>query len=403
MSEVAIQVSDIGKRYRIGAAQEQVKTLREALTVAFRARARKLWTLLPGVRPIPGRDHREMWALRHVSFEVPRGSVVGVVGRNGAGKSTLLKILSRITTPTEGSARIHGRVGSLLEVGTGFHNELTGRENIYLSGAILGMRRAEINRKFDEIVAFSEVDRYIDTPVKHYSSGMHLRLAFSVAAHLEPEILLVDEVLAVGDARFQKKCLGKMEDVASSGRTVLFVSHNLATVRELCRTGIVLEQGRLDFVGPVVDALAHYGRIAFGAHGAPDAGRSGWRGVRVHDRKPGFLAEAHLSLEAPCTGGRLFCILSDAMGSQVVHRRVETRALGVSKLGTGSYQVRAGFPDLWLAPGVYTLHFKFLHDAVHSANSRFESERIVVDVGGSADGNANAILAPAIDWCMEEV
>ncbi|MBI3951593.1 MAG: ABC transporter ATP-binding protein, partial [Acidobacteria bacterium] len=184
-----------------------------------------------------------IWALRDVSFEIKQGEVVGIIGRNGAGKSTLLKILSRITEPTEGYAEIHGRVGSLLEVGTGFHPELTGRENIYLNGAILGMKRTEIERKFDEIVAFAEVEKFIDTPVKHYSSGMYLRLAFAVAAHLEPEILLVDEVLAVGDAAFQKKCLGKMEDIGAQGRTVLFVSHNMPAVSRLCRRAILLDEG----------------------------------------------------------------------------------------------------------------------------------------------------------------
>ena len=188
---------------------------------------------------------RSIWALKDVSFDINRGEVVGIIGRNGAGKSTLLKILSEITEPTEGRVEIHGRVGSLLEVGTGFHPELTGRENVYLNGAILGMKRAEIERKFDEIVAFAEVEKFIDTPVKHYSSGMYLRLAFAVAAHLEPEILIVDEVLAVGDAAFQKKCLGKMAGVAKEGRTVLFVSHNMPAITRLCERAILLDEGRL--------------------------------------------------------------------------------------------------------------------------------------------------------------
>jgi lipopolysaccharide transport system ATP-binding protein len=203
-------------------------------------------------------DPSVFWALKDVNFEVKRGEVVGVIGRNGAGKSTLLKILSRITEPTEGRINLHGRVGSLLEVGTGFHPELTGRENIYLNGAILGMKRAEIRRKFDEIVEFSEVARFLDTPVKHYSSGMHMRLAFSVAAHLEPEILLVDEVLAVGDAEFQKKCLNKMGEVAQEGRTVLFVSHNMSAVQRLCSRGIVLEGGRIAFDGTAPEAVSRY-------------------------------------------------------------------------------------------------------------------------------------------------
>ena len=205
-------------------------------------------------------SQEDFWALRDVSFEVKRGEVVGVIGRNGAGKSTLLKILSRITEPTEGRIEIEGRVASLLEVGAGFHPELTGRENIYLNGAILGMRRGEIKAKFDEIVAFAEVEKFLDTPVKHSSSGMYVRLAFAVAAHLEPEILIVDEVLAVGDAEFQKKCLGKMGDVARGGRTVLLVSHQMAAVENLCQNGILLHCGRVDFRGPAADVIAAYAK-----------------------------------------------------------------------------------------------------------------------------------------------
>jgi lipopolysaccharide transport system ATP-binding protein len=211
-----------------------------------------------------GNTRKFIWALRDVSFEVKKGEVVGIVGRNGSGKSTLLKILSRITEPTEGRAEICGRVGSLLEVGTGFHPELTGRENIYLNGSILGMRRAEINQKFDEIVAFAEIERFLDTPVKRYSSGMYIRLAFAVAAHLEPELLLVDEVLAVGDAAFQKKCLGKMGEVAEEGRTVLFVSHNMAAVEHLCQCGVVLDEGRISHVGSQTEAIAQYLRSSPG-------------------------------------------------------------------------------------------------------------------------------------------
>ena len=224
------------------------------------------WTSLRGLlRRAKRAEHRPLfWALKDVSFEIERGEVVGIIGRNGAGKSTLLKILSRITEPTEGEVDIHGRVGSLLEVGTGFHPELTGRENVYLNGAILGMRRAEIARKFDEIVAFAEVEKFIDTPVKHYSSGMYMRLAFAVAAHLEPEILIVDEVLAVGDAEFQKKCLGKMGEVAKVGRTVLFVSHNMEAVSQLTKSVILLEGGRVLFNGPTPESIARYTAGVFG-------------------------------------------------------------------------------------------------------------------------------------------
>lgn len=228
------------------------RTLRDSLMDAVRAPVRLFHKNGTGDRL------NSIWALRDVSFDVKQGQVLGVIGRNGAGKSTLLKILSRVTDPTEGLGEIHGRVGSLLEVGTGFHPELTGRENIYLNGAILGMHRSEIDRKFDEMVAFSEVGPFIDTPVKRYSSGMYLRLAFSVAAHLEPEILVVDEVLAVGDAEFQRKCLGKMSDVAQQGRTVLFVSHNMSAIMRLTQETIVIEKGRLGMRAPTPQAVDYY-------------------------------------------------------------------------------------------------------------------------------------------------
>jgi lipopolysaccharide transport system ATP-binding protein len=248
MSEIAIRVENLSKQYKIGAVKHRHNTLRDQLADGLTALVRR------NGQAYPSKD--TIWALKDVSFEIREGEVVGVIGRNGAGKSTLLKILSRITAPTSGYARIHGRVGSLLEVGAGFHFELTGRENIYLNGAILGMKRVEIDRKFDEIVAFAEMEEFIDTPVKRYSSGMYMRLAFAVAAHLEPEILLVDEVLAVGDAAFQKKCLGRIGDVANEGRTVLFVSHNMTAILGLCQRVIVLDDGHViadDFSRTSVD------------------------------------------------------------------------------------------------------------------------------------------------------
>jgi lipopolysaccharide transport system ATP-binding protein len=251
MSDIAIRVENLGKKYQIGVQTDRYRTLRDTLSDAVRLPAR----LGRGRR---GDRKETIWALNDVSFQVGRGDVLGIVGRNGAGKSTLLKILSRVTEPSEGYAEIHGRVGSLLEVGTGFHPELTGRENIYLNGAILGMKRAEIDRKFTEIVDFSGVEKFIDTPVKRYSSGMYLRLAFAVAAHMEPEILVVDEVLAVGDAEFQRKCLGKMSDVAQAGRTVLFVSHNMSAILRLTRETIVLEKGQLVLRAPSPQAVDYY-------------------------------------------------------------------------------------------------------------------------------------------------
>jgi lipopolysaccharide transport system ATP-binding protein len=260
MSDIAIKVENIGKEYRIGAPVMQYRTLRDSLSNFFKHPFRKSER---GSEEFSGK----IWALKDVSFEVKQGQVLGVIGRNGAGKSTLLKILSRVTDPTTGYAEIRGHVGSLLEVGTGFHPELTGRENIYLNGAILGMKSSEIDRKFDEIVAFSEVEKFIDTPVKRFSSGMYLRLAFAVAAHLEPEILVVDEVLAVGDAEFQRKCLGKMNDVAQEGRTVLFVSHNMSAILRLTEESLVLDHGRLILRAPSTQAVDYYLSSGFSQEG----------------------------------------------------------------------------------------------------------------------------------------
>ncbi len=241
MPDVSIRCENLSKRYEIGSI-DRYQTLREAISSRFKTRN--------------GNGH--IWALNDVSFEIRQGEVVGIIGLNGAGKSTLLKILSRITAPTRGTAKIHGRVGSLLEVGTGFHSELTGRENIYLNGAILGMRKAEIDRKFDEIVAFAEVEKFLDTPVKRYSSGMYVRLAFAVAAHLETEVLLVDEVLAVGDAQFQKKCFEKMREIGTLGRTILFVSHNMSAVRSLCDHALIVEKGSVVAQGEINETVDRY-------------------------------------------------------------------------------------------------------------------------------------------------
>jgi lipopolysaccharide transport system ATP-binding protein len=267
MSNLAINVNNIGKQYNIFSEVNRYQTLREKITETLRSPLRAL------LHPT-GTD--TFWALRNISFDVERGLVLGIIGKNGAGKSTLLKILSRVVEPTEGRAEIRGRVGSLLEVGTGFHPELTGRENVFLNGAILGMKRAEIEKKFDEIVAFSEIEQFIDTPVKRYSSGMYMRLAFAVSAHLEPEILIVDEVLAVGDAEFQKKCLGKMSDVAGEGRTVLFVSHNMSAVTRLTKECIILEHGKMTMRAPSQEAVDYYL-----SHGFEKGGERTWEAAEI--------------------------------------------------------------------------------------------------------------------------
>jgi len=269
MSETVISVEKLGKLYYIHTAYQNM--LREVIISAFRATLKKF------KRGFTSR-HKEddaLWALKDISFGVKKGEVVGVIGRNGAGKTTLLKILTRITPPSEGCARIYGRVASLLEIGTGFHGELTGRENIYFNGALLGMKNKEIEQKLDEIVAFAELEKFLDMPVKHYSSGMYVRLAFAVAAHLEPEILLVDEVLAVGDSVFQKKCLGKMGDVAKGGRTVLFVSHQLNQIRRLCERCIWLEGGRIKKMGTTVEVISAYELSLSSLALAQDAGQKG--------------------------------------------------------------------------------------------------------------------------------
>jgi lipopolysaccharide transport system ATP-binding protein len=287
MNRIAIRVTGLSKQFRIGQV-EYYRTLRDTLAHA----AALPWRIARLLLHPNGRtrsEPRTIWALQDVSFEIPRGEVVGVIGANGAGKSTLLRILSRITEPTTGEAAIHGRVGSLLEVGTGFHPELSGRENIYLNGAILGMKRAEIQRRFDEMVAFAEVEKFVDTPVKHYSSGMYLRLAFSVAAHLDPEILLVDEVLAVGDMAFQSKCLGRMGQVAGQGRTVLLVSHQLNQIRRLCKQCAWLDGGRLAQLGPTADVISAYearmnaGRAVGDAARAEDRLRTGFVDWRIRE------------------------------------------------------------------------------------------------------------------------
>jgi ABC-type polysaccharide/polyol phosphate transport system ATPase subunit len=353
MDDIAIRVEGLSKCYRIQqGARAHYSTLRDTLVEAVRAPFHRRSS------PDFAGNDSYIWALKDVSFEVKRGEVVGIIGRNGAGKTTLLKILSRITEPTEGYAEVRGRVGSLLEVGTGFHPELTGRENIYLNGAILGMKKAEIDRKFDEIVAFAEVEKFIDTPVKFYSSGMYVRLAFAVAAHLDPEILLVDEVLAVGDAAFQKKCLGKMGDVAKEGRTVLFVSHNIGQIRRLCERGICLDNGAILYSGSIDETIARYQiHIAnisqsSSTHQSKPAGFLEWRlvGSRlpyVYEGGPVTL-QVKLSLNRPVKNAFHSLVLQTADGENVAGWGFR----GVS-FAAGCNVLLYRLPYLPIRPGIY--------------------------------------------------
>jgi len=372
MTDIAIRVENLSKLYHIGALQQRHDTLRDALTGFLPRIARNQKSNSSNSPNSRQASDADLWALKDVSFEVKRGEVVGIIGRNGAGKSTLLKILSRITEPTSGRAEIHGRIGSLLEVGTGFHPELTGRENIYLNGAILGMKRAEIDRQFDEIVAFAEIERFLDTPVKRYSSGMYVRLAFAVAAHLEPEILLVDEVLAVGDAQFQKKCLGKMGDVAKEGRTVLFVSHNMTTIEELCKRVFLMRSGTLEQDGTAYVVISGYlsdasrsmdGVFDLTQHPA----RSSSSNViiqrltlRDKNGKPSTQFSAHddvlLDIDVvphvPIRGPRLALAVEDSIGRRITTVASYFQGSGLTTIDSPS-TVRCTIPNLALGSGHY--------------------------------------------------
>jgi lipopolysaccharide transport system ATP-binding protein len=384
MSEVAIKVEGLGKQYKIGKAKARYGSFRESITETLTSPFKRFRpngnghsrsnesihqsSIITHSAPdsrLPTPDSDLIWALKEVSFEVKRGEVVGVIGRNGAGKSTLLKILSRITEPTTGAVDIYGRVGSLLEVGTGFHPELTGRDNIYLNGSIIGMKRAEIRAKFDEIVAFAEIEKFIDTPVKHYSSGMYVRLAFAVAAHLEPEILLVDEVLAVGDAEFQKKCLGKMGDVAKEGRTVLLVSHNMHSITRLCQRGIFLERGCLDYLGDIADTVASYhSRLAqtvdTPSHARRRIGSGEYRFTLAQPTKDlfspedekivRFSVERHRPHHVPISFSALVFDSDNLILAQCDSRLVGVQAESLSRLD-GEFILKTP----WLRPGEYRI------------------------------------------------
>lgn len=371
MNDTVISVERLAKKYLISHRRNSGDGLRHAFEDALLAP----FKLLTRRKRPPASTKEEFWALKNVNFEVKRGEVLGIIGRNGAGKSTLLKILSRITEPTEGRVQLRGRLASLLEVGTGFHPELTGRENVFLNGAILGMTRAEIRRRFDEIVAFAEVERFLDTPVKRYSSGMYVRLAFAVAAHLEAEILLVDEVLAVGDTAFQKKCLGKMEDVSrSKGRTVLFVSHNMAMMQNLCQRAILLDQGSVSEDGPISDVVASYVTAMTNLAGTELAERKDRQGrgeIRIVGMQ--FLTSRGEPLEHPVSGQELVirlryrsffskvfrnckvsvaCIRNEIPYFNLSTELVDSRPLDLSGDGCIDFIV----PELPLSQSTYLLH-----------------------------------------------
>jgi lipopolysaccharide transport system ATP-binding protein len=415
LSNSIIQVERLSKRYVIG--HQRDNGLRHRIEDSIRHPLQWLRSKSPRL------ENSEFWALNDVSFEVNSGDVVGIIGRNGAGKSTLLKILSRITIPTSGRVRLKGRVASLLEVGTGFHQELTGRENIFLNGAILGMAKVEIRRKFDEIVAFSEIEEFLDTPVKRYSSGMYMRLAFAVAAHLEPEILIVDEVLAVGDAQFQKKCLGKMEDVAHHGRTVIFVSHNMAAVRTLCSRGLLLRQGTVQKFGSISEVVDSYL-----TDGVEYSGY--WVRERPIPESEGiYFEEVRIYNEAGDLAGHLDCTGSFSIEMCLQTTGVFDRALiairitnqdGVPVLTTCNTDIHRGFvrfepgfqtirvtiPANFLVPGTYTLALATQIPSYQLFDAIDNTIAICIEETGSVAMITNdqrvGVVNPILPWTMEE-
>ncbi len=363
MSDHIIKVENLSKRYVLGQQRAKGDGLRHALEAAFR----NPFKWLSNRKRQAAQAEEEFWALKNVSFEVKRGEVVGIIGRNGAGKSTLLKILSRITEPSQGRIQLNGRLACLLEVGTGFHPELTGRENVFLNGAILGMTRAEIQRKFDEIVAFSEVEKFLDTPVKRYSSGMYVRLAFAVAAHLEPDVLIVDEVLAVGDAEFQKKCLGKMQNVAAGGRTVLFVSHNIQAISVLCNRGLFLRNGSIVCDGGTQETVDAY-LSSFSKAGDGDLApelRPGSGDYRFMFASPsrkyfGSAEEKTIDFEIRRTKqmvGRMWLSAHVVNSNGVIVTQCDSRLVGVLFEDSERFTGKFRFTTPWLKPGVYRIDF----------------------------------------------
>jgi lipopolysaccharide transport system ATP-binding protein len=404
MADKAIIVEGLSKKYSIGVRHRRFPTLRDSIARATQARINQARAMFRR-RNEEEQNEGDLWALRDVSFDVEQGDVVGVIGRNGSGKSTLLKILSQITEPTEGFAEIAGRVGSLLEVGTGFHPELTGRENIFLNGAILGMCRNEIASKFDEIVNFAETEKFLDTPVKRYSTGMFMRLAFAVAAHLNPEILLVDEVLAVGDAQFQKKCLGKMGNVAKEGRTVLFVSHNMPAIQSLCTRCVFLQGGKLQVAGTLQEGIQMYHQ---GIRDESDidttSSEVAMLNLRVNgDATPTVYAgapmefEFDLTLNVQAPGLRLFVILENWQGTTVLHTVKNERELRELR-EPGKYSVSVRVSPMWLTPGMYSYHTKLICNGV-DVKGRYLSEKALLSVDSDYDPEmAPGLLSPPVEW-----
>jgi lipopolysaccharide transport system ATP-binding protein len=406
MSDIVISAEGLSKQYKIGDAQKRHSTLRDQIAEMASAPLRSIRSRFSGSRGANGKGGNYIWALEDISFDVREGEVVGVIGRNGAGKSTLLKVLSRITEPTNGYVDIRGRVGCLLEVGTGFHPELTGRENVYLNGAILGMRREEIIRKFDEIVAFAEIDKFLDTPVKRYSTGMYMRLGFAVAASLDPEILVVDEVLAVGDAAFQKKCLGKMAGVAKEGRTVIFVSHNMPAIQSLCNRCLFIESGRLRVAGTLQEGISMYHRSLEETtqEGIADSREISISALTVNgavgkpvDTSQPIHFEFDLALRVSFSGFRMFLIIENPQGIAVVHSVINERKHNEID-GHGVYHVEVDMPALWLTPGMYSAHVKMICNGI-SLKGRYFSDKLLVMVESDYDPDAApGLLTPPVTW-----
>jgi lipopolysaccharide transport system ATP-binding protein len=433
--DIAISLEGLGKRYRLGQHLDLSRTFRETLASLPRFLGGKALRRAKfaaknggdgdggGDREFPDTPPDTFWALRDVSCEVPSGEVVGVIGRNGAGKTTLLKILSRITEPTAGKAKIRGRVGSLLEVGTGFHPELTGRENVYLNGAILGMRKSEIRSKFDEIVAFAEIEKFLDTPVKRYSSGMYVRLAFAVAAHLEPEILLVDEVLAVGDASFQKKCLGKMGEVAGGGRTILFVSHNMAAVETLCQKALLLEGGRLKMYDDTHAVVSRYLESSdSGAASVDTRNHHGRRAKMVPTiTSVRIIGENGIESSMLPTGEEIvFEIGVDPGDARIQYADVSVSVMNhfgqqICKLATWAQSreqwdvkspscIRCQWPGCNLSPGVYSINVGFASGGVIvDYIDQVASFEIIPSESVFSGGRVPpGVIAPSVQWVVVE-